>query len=156
VPDRKPVKIQYQTLVVIWLALLFSQTVFLGFVWFAKPELLSPQNLSADSLALLLGPQPLITLVFAGSAIIFFLLSLVIGRQHARRAIQDRDAGCLQTGLVIGCALAEISSILGVILALLFDYPYFYLWITLGALGILLNFPRRSSLAAATYKTISQ
>ena len=35
-------------------------------------------------------------------------------------------------------------------LALLFNYPYFYLWIALGTLGILMNFPRRSNLNAAT------
>jgi len=68
-----------------------------------------------------------------------------------RRAIRDHDAGCIQTGLVIGCALSEITSILGVILALLFDYPYFYLWIALGAFGILLDFPRKSNLDAATF-----
>jgi hypothetical protein len=147
--DNKPIKVQYQTLVVIWFALLMSQVLFLLFIWFSKPELITTRYLSASSLREVLGTQPLITIVFAGSALIFFLLSQVIARQHMRRAVRDRDASCIQTGLVIGCALSEISSILGVILALLFGYPYFYLWIALGALGILMNFPRRSNLDAA-------
>lgn len=149
-PDGKPIKIQYQTLVVIWFALLMSQVIFLLLIWFIKPELISARYLSASSVREVLGSQPLITVVFAGSALIFFLLSQVIARQHMRRAIRDRDATCIQTGLVIGCALSEIASILGVMLAVLFDYPYFYLWIALGALGILMNFPRRSNLDAAT------
>lgn len=144
-----PVKIEYQALVVIWTALLMSQILFFVLIWFVKPELVSPRNFSADTLGQVLGSQPLIILVFAASALVFFVLSQVIARQHARRAIRDRDAGCLQTGLVIGCALAEIPSILGVILALMFDYPYFYLWIALGAFGIILNFPRKGSLDAA-------
>jgi len=146
--DNKPVKVQYQTLVVIWFALLMSQVVFFMFIWFSKPELISTRYLSASSVREILGSQPLITLVFAGSALIFFMLSQAIARQHMRRAVRDRDATCIQTGLVIGCALSEISSVLGVILALLFNYPYFYLWIALGTLGILMNFPRRSNLDA--------
>jgi F0F1-type ATP synthase membrane subunit c/vacuolar-type H+-ATPase subunit K len=148
--DGKPIKVQYQTLVVIWFALLMSQVLFFGLIWFIKPEIVSAPYLSAESLRDVLGRQPLITLVFAGSALIFFLLSQAIGRQHMRRAVRDRDASCIQTGLVIGCALSEISSILGVILALLFNHPYFYLWIALGTLGVLMNFPRRSNLDAAT------
>lgn len=148
--DGKPIKVQYQTLVVIWFALLTSQFVFFLLIWFIKPELVSTRYLSANNISEVLGTQPLITLVFAGSALIFFLLSQVIARQHMRRAVRDRDASCIQTGLVIGCALSEISSILGVILALLFSYPYFYLWIALGTLGVLMNFPRRSNLDAAT------
>lgn len=149
-PNREPVKIEYRTLVAIWFALLMSQVLFFVLIWFVKPELVSIRYFSADSFRDVLGTQPLITLVFAGSALIFFVLSQAIARQHMRRAIRDHDAGCIQTGLVIGCALSEISSILGVILALLFNYPYFYLWIALGALGILMNFPRRSNLNAAT------
>jgi F0F1-type ATP synthase membrane subunit c/vacuolar-type H+-ATPase subunit K len=142
---EQPVKIEYQTLVVVWAGLLMSQALFFVLIWFIKPELIS-----RDTTRPFLGSQPLIILVFAGSALIFFLLSQVISRQHVQRAIRDRDAGCVQTGLVIGCALSEISGILGVILALIMDYPYFYLWIALGIFGILLNFPRRSSLNAAS------
>jgi F0F1-type ATP synthase membrane subunit c/vacuolar-type H+-ATPase subunit K len=148
--DGKPIKVQYQTLVVIWFALLMSQVIFFLLIWFIKPDLVSKRYLSATSLREVLGSQPLITIVFAGSALVFFLLSQAIARQHMRRAVRDRDASCIQTGLVIGGALSEIASILGVILALLFNYPYFYLWIALGALGILMNFPRRSNLDAAT------
>jgi hypothetical protein len=153
--DRKPIRVEYQTLVVTWLALLMSQVLFFILIWFIKPDLVSERYLSAESIREILGGQPLITIVFAGSALIFFVLSLVLSRQHMRRAVRDRDASCLQTGLVLGCALSEIPSLLGVILAFVFDYPYFYLWIALGALGILMNFPRRSNLDAAIYKPLS-
>lgn len=150
--DRKPIRVEYQTLVVTWLALLMSQVLFFILIWFIKPDLVSERYLSAESIREILGGQPLITIVFAGSALIFFVLSLVLSRQHMRRAVRDRDASCLQTGLVLGCALSEIPSLLGVILAFAFDYPYFYLWIALGALGILMNFPRRSNLDAVKVK----
>lgn len=57
-----------------------------------------------------------------------------------------------QTGLVLACALSEVCSLLGVVLAFVFDYQYFFLWIGLGVIGILFHFPRKDALHAASYK----
>lgn len=149
---RGPIKVQYQTLVLIWLALLTSQVMFIVLVWAVKPNLFAAG--AANSLVELrdkfLGDMPLVTLAFALVAVVFLLLSFVLSRQHMRRAVQDHDAGCVKTGLVLGCALAEVPSLLGVIYALAFDYPYFYLWIAMSAFGILFHFPRKGNLAAAS------
>jgi hypothetical protein len=142
-----PMQVEYKTLVVIWFALLTSQVLFLLLVYLVKPELFV-----LDASKSLLADKPLITLVFAALALVFVILSFVLSRQHMRRAIQDQDAGCVQTGLVLGCALSEVPSLLGLVLAFAFDHPYFYLWIALGAFGILLHFPRKGNLDAATYK----
>jgi hypothetical protein len=159
-PTGIPIKVQYQTLVVIWFALLMSQVLFLVVVYAAKPELLAATppsdnfSVAAPAVTDFFGDKPLITFAFAASALIFFALGLILSRQHIRRAVRDSDASCVQTGLVLGCALSEIPSILGLILAFGFEYPYFYLWMALGAFGIILNFPRKSNLDAATYKQI--
>jgi hypothetical protein len=159
-PTGKPIKVKYQTLVVIWFALLMSQVVFLVVVYAAKPELLAGAppsdnfSVAAPAATGFLGDKPLITLAFAGSALIFFALGLILSRQHMRRAVRDSDASCVQTGLVLGCALSEIPSILGLILAFAFEHPYFYLWMALGAFGIILNFPRKSNLDAAMYRPL--
>ena len=143
----RPMQVEYKTLVIIWFALLTSQVIFLLLVYFLKPELFV-----MDAATSLLADQPVITLVFAALALVFVILSFVLSRQHMRRAIEDQDAGCVQTGLVLGCALSEVPSLLGLVLAFAFDHPYFYLWIALGAFGILLHFPRKGNLEAATYK----
>lgn len=141
---NKPMQVEYKTLLVIWFALLTSQVIFLLLVYFVKPELFV-----LDASRSLLADQPLITIVFAGLALVFVVLSFVLSRQHIRRAIEDQDAGCVQTGLVLGCALSEVPSLLGLVLAFAFDHTYFYLWIALGAFGILLHFPRKGNLEAA-------
>jgi hypothetical protein len=140
----EPVKVQYQTLVVIWGSLLMSQLVFAAAVYFIRPELYA-----LDRSQPIMGEKPLITLVFIVAAVVVFILSFVLRNQYVRRAVADRDAGCVQTGLTLGCALSEMCSILGVILALAFGYHYFYLWIALGLAGILLHFPRKGNLDAA-------
>jgi magnesium-transporting ATPase (P-type) len=155
--ERKPIQVKYQTLVVLWIALLFSQAMFLVLVWFVKPELFAagPSRTARDGFSIaFLHDMPLVTVVFAAIAIIFLLLSFVLSRQHMRRAVEDQDAGCVQTGLILGCALSEVPSLLGLLLAFAFDHPFFYLWIALGIFGILLHFPRKGNLDAATYRSI--
>ncbi|HEY2865981.1 MAG TPA: hypothetical protein VGJ02_02705 [Pyrinomonadaceae bacterium] len=144
--NEKPITVKYQNLVVIWLALLMSQVVFFVAAWFIKGGLAR-----FDTSTPFLTDKPAIVMTFCASAIVFFGLGLVLGRQHNARALRDRDATCMQTGLMLGCALSEIPSILGLILALAFDYPYYYLWIALGAFGVLLHFPRKGNLDAANY-----
>lgn len=153
--NGKPVQVKYQTLLVTWIALLVSQVTFLVLIWFVKPDIFAAgaeRNAREGFWAAFLNETPLVTLVFAGIAIVFLFLSFVLSRQHMRRAVRDQDAGCVQTALILGCALAEIPSLLGVVLAFFFDHPYFYLWIALGVFGILLHFPRKGNLDAASYK----
>jgi len=141
------VKVKYETLVVLWAALLFSQVTFLVVIYFVKPELFT-----FDFSSPILGKYPIVIILFAAAAIAVFILSFVLRNQHIRRSVIDQDAGCVQTGLVLGCVLSELSSVLGIVLAFVFDYPYFYFWIALGIIGVLSHFPRRGSLDAASYK----
>jgi hypothetical protein len=143
------VKVKYETLVIIWGALLASQAMFLLIVYLVKPQLFA-FNFSDP----LLGEHPIVTVLFAAAAITVFVLSFVLRNQHIRRSVVDQDAGCVQTGLVLGCALSEISSLLGLVLAFVFDYRYFFFWIALGVVGVLFHFPRRDYLAAASYKRL--
>lgn len=142
-------KVKYETLVILWGALLTSQFLFLVMVYMIKPELLT-----SDFSQPLLGKHPIVIILFAAAAIAVFVLSFLLRDQHIRRAVIDQDAGCVQTALLLGCALSEISSILGLVLAFVFDYQYFFLWIALGLLGVLCHFPRRKSLRDAGLKSV--
>ena len=144
---RSAIKVKYETLVTLWAALLNSQLLFLLLVFFIKPNLFR-----FDFSQPPLGDQPLVVLLFAAMAIAMFVLSFVLRNQHMKRAVIDQDAGCVQTGLLLGCALSEVCSLLGLILAFAFDYQYFFLWIALGLIGTLFHFPRRENLLAASYK----
>ena len=143
------VKVKYETLVIIWGALLASQVLFLLVVYVLKPHLFA-----FDFSSSFFGKHGIVPVLFAAAAIAAFVLSFVLRNQHIRRAVIDQDAGCVQTGLVLGCALCELSSLLGLVLAFVFDYPYFFFWIALGIIGVLCHFPRRNTLDAAGYKVL--
>ncbi|MEP7148941.1 MAG: hypothetical protein ABI857_08655 [Acidobacteriota bacterium] len=143
------VNVKYGTLVGVWGALLASQAVFLLIVYAARPELFN-----FDLSEPLLGKYPIITVLFAIAAVVVFILSFLLRNQHIRRSVVDQNAGCVQTALVLGGALSEISSVLGLVLAFVFDYHYFFLWIALGLVGVLSHFPRRGNLLAAGYKNV--
>ena len=138
-------KVKYETLVLVWASLLISQVLFFVVVYSMRPELRD-----FDPSKPLLGKHGFITVLFAVAAIVVFVLSFPLRNQHIRRSIKDQDAGCVQTALVLGCTLSELAALLGVVLAFVFDYEYFFLWIGLGMLGVLLHFPRRGNLLAAT------
>jgi hypothetical protein len=138
------VRVKYQTLVALWGALLTSQIIFLVIVYSIKPDLFT-----LDLTQPFLGKHPIVIVLFAAAATAVFVLSFLLRNQHMRRAVRDQDTSCVQTGLLLGCALSEISSILGLVLAFVFDYQYFFAWIALGLIGVLLHFPRRTNLLAA-------
>src|SRR5688500_2599580 len=143
------VRVQYKTRVIVWAALLISQLLFLLLISSVKPDLFR-----FDISHPFFDDQPLVILVFSLGAAALFILSFIFRNQHIARAAADQDASCVQTALVLGCALCEVISMLGVLLAFVFEYPYYFLWIALGALGILLHFPRKGNLDAASYKKI--
>ena len=143
----KPIQVEYKTLVVLWGAMVSSQVLFLALVYIVKPYLFT-----SDFSQPLLGKHPIVIVLFAAAAIAVFSLSFILRNQHMRRAVVDQDAGCVQTGLLLGCALSEISSVLGLVLAFVFDYQYFFLWIALGIIGSLCHFPRRQNLLDAGHE----
>lgn len=148
-PDPKTAG-QFQTMVVLWAALLMSQFLFVLLILFIKPNLLVfPPS------GPLLGDNAPIVIALAMAAIISVAVSFVLRKQNVDRGIATQNVGLIQTGLIMGCALCEASSLIGVMLAFAFNYRYFFLWIALGVVGMLLHFPRRSDIEGANFRKFS-
>jgi O-antigen/teichoic acid export membrane protein len=137
----------YKTLVIIWFALLVSQIMFLVVIFFAKPEVYR-----FDFTKPFLGGNPPLIIVFAVLAITNFALSFVMKKRSYQQAVERQEIAYVQTGLILACAFCEAISLLGMILAFAFSYQYFFAWFALGILGIILHFPRRDDVIAASYK----
>jgi len=139
---------QYQTMIVLWAALLVSQFLFLVVVFFAKPELMKfnfTEPLSG-------GENSIPVIALAALGVVTFLESFIMEKKLLRQAFDNQNTGLVQTALIYGCALCEATSLCGLVAAFAFNYQYFFLWIALGIFGILLHFPRRSNLLAASFK----
>ncbi|MEP7074631.1 MAG: hypothetical protein ABI878_02385 [Acidobacteriota bacterium] len=140
---------QQQTMIVVWGALLFSQLLFLALIFFIKRELFDLRAMGP-----ILGNNSLIVIAFGTAALAAVAASFVLRKQNVKKAIEMQNVGLVQTGLIIGCAFCEVSSLLGVMLAFAFNYHYFFLWIGVGVLAMLFHFPRRSDIEAANFKTL--
>jgi hypothetical protein len=143
----KNIEQSYKTLAMIWFALLFSQFMFLLVIFLSKPEVYR-----FDFSKPVLGENAAVILAFAALAITNFVLSFVMKKRSYEQAIAERQIAYVQTGLILACAFCEAITLLGMVLAIIFTYQYFFAWFVLGIAGILLHFPRRADVIAASYK----
>ncbi len=145
--EKTNVEGAYKTLIILWFALLMSQIMFLVIIFITKPEMFK-----FDLSKPVLGENAVIIIVFAVLALANFGLSFVMKKRSYEQAATEQKIALVQTGLIIACALCEAISLLGMVLAFAFNYQFFFLWFALGIFGILLHFPRRDTLIAASYK----
>lgn len=137
----------YQTLVVMWGALLVSQVLFLVVLFFSKPELFR-----FDWSRPPLGENAVVVLAFFALALVNLGLSFVMKKRTYEQAVQKQSVELVQTGLILACAFCEAVSLLGMVIAFIFSYQYFFIFFALGILGTALHFPSRDVLMAASYK----
>jgi len=136
----------YRTMVIIWLVLLLSQFALIGVAFsFIGPEAM------ANAETGFLGANPPIVIGALVLAFTNLALSFFMRRRSLEQAVAEQNVKHVQTGLVIACALCESISLMGMVLIIVFAYPFFYLWFALGILGIFLHFPRRKYLLDASF-----
>ena len=125
---------------IIWVIFLVSQISFLTVLFLVKKEVFH-----FDSSRSLLGGEPVIPVIFAFFAVSNFLVSFYIKSLSFKRAIDENNPKLFQTGTILALAFCESIGIMGLILAMLFHYPYFFLWFGLAIFGILLHYPKNQT-----------
>ncbi len=137
----------YRTMVIVWFVMLLAQLALFGMAYsfFRKASMAYIEDgfLSANPPIIIFA----IVLAFTNLALSFF-----ISRKCQLQAVEEQNIKLVQTGLVIGCALCESISIIGMLLLAVFAYPYFHYFFALGIFGIFLHFPRRQQLLDASFK----
>jgi F0F1-type ATP synthase membrane subunit c/vacuolar-type H+-ATPase subunit K len=136
---------KYRTLLILWIVLLFSQLLFAVVIYSVRGDLLAsapPQPFLGETPAIVIG-----AFVLAFSNLI---ISFVVRKLAIERGVAEQNPSYVQTALLLGCAFCEAVSIIGLVLALAFDYQHFYFFLIAGMAGIFLHFPRRRHLLAAS------
>ena len=136
---------RYQTLLVLWFALLMSVAMYFVFS-LVVPLTNDPGNPP--------NPALVITLMVLGFLVV--LLSFVVKSKLLEWSVEKQDPRFVQKALVVACALCELSALLGLMERFLIGYRYYYFLFLFSAAGIALHFPRRNQLQNAGYRNQQQ
>ena len=134
----------------IWAALVMSQVFFPVIIFFAKPELFQ-----FDVTRPLFGEYA-VELTFLGFiSVVNLIVSFTLRKRFTGQAIETGRIALVQTAMIFGCAMCELASLFGILVAFVFEFQYFFVFSALGILGTLLHFPRRSDIHEVTLRTRS-
>ena len=137
----------YRTLLTIWAALLMSQFMFVVIAFFSKPDLFK-----FDFTRPLLGEYAVEIGTIAAVAVVNLVISFTLRKRFTGQAIGTGSVALVQNAMIIACAFCEVISLFGLFVAFVFDYQYFFLFSILGIIGILLHFPKRGDVQAASFR----
>lgn len=137
----------YQTLLILWAAMLMSQILFLVVIFVVKPELFRFEFTQP-----VLGPTPALTIALIALSMNSFFLSFFFRKKFLRESVEKQQPQLVQTALILGCAFGESISLFGLVMAFAAEYQYFFIFFALGILTILLSFPKRDDVMAAGFK----
>lgn len=132
----------YRTQMILWVAFLMSQFIFIVVLFVSKPEIFKFDF-----------TKPMfevMAIVLALVAIISFALSFVYKNKYLKQAIEKQEIPLVQESLIMAFVFCEAISIFGLVLAFS-DYQYFFAWFVLGIAGIIIHIPKRSYLIDASY-----
>jgi hypothetical protein len=135
---------RYQTLIVLWFALLMSVVMFFVISFLAAPDITPGPT----------GPSRGM-IIFGLTALGTFLvvMSFVVKHKLLERSVDKQDTSLVQKALIVACAMCEISAILGLLGRFLVGNRESYLLFVIAIAGAAAHFPRRSYLEAASFKS---
>ena len=136
--NESGIRARHQTLLILWAAqlmALFGFLLFAVFIFQAKEETNST-----------------LFWILTGVSLLPVAASFPVKQQLFAQAVEKQSLALVQQGLIIAMALCEAAGILGMVARAATGSPYFFLPFIFAALGMLLHFPRREQLMAASFK----
>jgi hypothetical protein len=129
---------QYRTLLILWMAFLSMFVVYyfllVAIGWHATQE------------------NRQLTIFFNVLSPLLVAVSFVVKRKFLSRSVETQDPRLVNTGFIVAAAFCEAGALVGLLDALAAQDRYYFLLIGFAMLGLVLHFPRRAQLEAASYK----
>lgn len=135
---------RYRVMLMLWFPILISMVLFLMLTIFVAGPRVDGGPADAD------GTNKIVMLVCGAAGGFTFLMSFILKRKYYSQAVEQRNPALMQTGFVLALALCEATSLFGLLIYFVTRDPSAYLLFALAALGMLLHFPRKSQLLAAS------
>lgn len=131
---------RYRIMLIIWFALLSSVGLYFMVAQFVQsPEVDSAQN-------------KMLTLILSGMGAFLVVVSFAVKQRFLKQSVERQEIALVQTGFIIAVAMCEAGALFGLVDLMVTGNRYYFVVMMIGALGILLHFPRRDHLLGATYK----
>jgi hypothetical protein len=131
---------RYRVMLILWFAILMSVGIF-----FLIAQVV--ERPPAE------GSRQTFLLMIAAVAGLNILFSFVIKHRLFAQAVTRQRPDLVQNAMIVAVALCETCALFGLMAYFTTGTPYYYIFFIVSVVGILLHFPRRDQLLAASYKS---
>ena len=136
-PSKTNPDARYRTLLILWFALTMSVLMYLLFVQLTMAEVDPNQKLSLALNTLGLVPVA---------------LSFLFKQKILERSVEEQRVDLVQVAYVVSFAFCEVPALLGLVDHFVTGSKYYIVGFSIAGLGILLHFPLKKNLIAASYR----
>ncbi|MFY9619349.1 MAG: hypothetical protein WAM70_14270 [Pyrinomonadaceae bacterium] len=132
------VELRHRNILIIWAAILMLVPMYLVLTWMTSV----PPDPEKSTLSLML----------IGLSIVPVAISFLVKQKLLAKAAEVQKPELVQQAYVVAFVACEAALLLGLVTYFVTGSPYYVAAIAIGALGILLHFPRKQHLLDATFK----
>jgi drug/metabolite transporter (DMT)-like permease len=123
----------------LWIAMILSIVGYFVFTLFEGPSKSVERN-------------PTLSLVLLGATVIATMVSFLLKSTLMNRAVEQQQVQLVQQGYIVAWAMCEVGGLLGLLDFFVTGDRYYYVLLIIGALGLLIHFPRREHVLQASGK----
>jgi hypothetical protein len=138
-PNKDSIDTRYRTMVIIWVAQVMSVVLFFLFTQFVE--------ISTDRTE-----KNILSFVLAAVGTFSVIFSFVVKARLLRKSVEKQDPALVQTAGIAARNFSEVPALLAVVERFVLPGREYLLLFVISALAMLLHYPRRSDLLAASYK----
>ncbi|MGB9181903.1 MAG: hypothetical protein WCB68_21920 [Pyrinomonadaceae bacterium] len=132
---------RYRTLIIIWLAIMFS----IGVLWVVGTFIMQ-SSASAQS-------NGMLNLILTAIGTLLALVSLAVKQKLLAQSVEKQSVQLVSSAYIIAFAMCEGAAIFGMIDRLATNDRYYFLLFIVAVVFMLLNFPKKEHVFAATQGT---
>jgi hypothetical protein len=140
-----------RTMRIIWASFLMTVGIYALIAYFARPSDESPVSASESlGIGASAGGFSVLMLVLFALGLTTVVASFLVKQAFAQRAVREQNTAVLQTGFILSVVLCEMAALFGLVGLFADGNPAAYLLFVVSAAGLVLHFPRREDVEAAS------
>jgi F0F1-type ATP synthase membrane subunit c/vacuolar-type H+-ATPase subunit K len=140
-----------RTMRILWAVFLTTIGLYAFVAYMARPSDESSAG-AAESLGTgtAAGGLSVLIIVLFALGLSAVVASFLVKQAYAQRAVREQSPAVLQTGFIVAVVLCETAALFGMVGLFVDGNPLAYLLFVIAAAGIVLHFPRREDVIAAS------